>query len=167
MVAYLRTVTPVRNQPPASRYAVALPAAYGPPVGRVPDVPRTDPVRYGEYLAGPVARCVECHSPPGPGGLPDMGRLAAGGFPFPGPWGTSYSTNLTADPDTGIGRWADGEIIASLHGARRGGGAVLPPMPWPYFAAGLDPDDVKALIAYLRSLPPIRNAVPAPRPPGG
>jgi hypothetical protein len=136
MVAYLRTVKPVRHRVPASRYTIPLPASYGPPPGAVPDVSRRDPVRYGEYLAGAVAHCVDCHTPLGADGRPDPARFAAGGFPFRGPWGTSYSANLTPDPETGLGTWGDGEIIASLHGARRGGDKVLPPMPTPYYAAG-------------------------------
>src|SRR5437867_3458769 len=60
MVAYLRTVAPVRNVVPRGQYKIPLPDSYGPPVGTVPDPPRQDPVKYGEYLAGPVAHCMEC-----------------------------------------------------------------------------------------------------------
>ena len=49
----------------------------------------------------------------------------------------SYAANLTPDADTGIGAWKDGEIIASLYGARRGGGRVLPPMPTQHYAQGI------------------------------
>ena len=83
MVAYLRTVPPVRNLVPRSQYKIPLPASYGPPVGAVPDPPRQDLVKYGEYLAGPVAHCVECHTPFLPEGRPDTTRLGAGGFAFP------------------------------------------------------------------------------------
>jgi mono/diheme cytochrome c family protein len=114
MVAYLRTVPPVRNAVPRSRYKVALPDAYGPPVGVVPDPARADLVKYGEYVAGPVAHCVECHTPLLPDGRPDGSRLGAGGFGFRGPWGVSYSANLTPDVETGLGGWKDGEIIAAL-----------------------------------------------------
>jgi mono/diheme cytochrome c family protein len=162
MVAYLRTVKPVRNQVPPSRYKITLPASYGPPVGPVPDVPRTDPVKYGAYLAGPVGHCVDCHTPRGAGGKPDETKFSAGGFDFHGPFGTSYSANITPDPETGIGTWKDSEIIAGLYGARRGGGKVLAPMPSPSYAAGIQEADLKAIVAYLRTLPPIRNRVPAP-----
>jgi mono/diheme cytochrome c family protein len=165
MVAYLRTVPTVRQAVPRSQYKIPLPDSYGPPVAGVPDPPRQDLVKYGEYLAGPVAHCVECHTPFLPEGRPDSTRLGAGGLPFQGPWGVSYAANLTPDPDTGLGNWKDGEIIASLYGARRGGGRVLPPMPTHHYAQGLAEGDIRAILAYLRALPPIRNKVPAPEPP--
>ena len=165
MVAYLRTVPAVRQGVPRSQYKIPLPASYGPPEGVVPDPPRQDLVKYGEYLAGPVAHCVECHTPFLPEGRPDLTRLGAGGLPFRGPWGVSYAANLTPDPETGLGNWQDGEIIASIHGARRGGGRVLPPMPTHHYAQGLAEGDLRAILAYLRALPPIRNKVPAPEPP--
>jgi mono/diheme cytochrome c family protein len=165
MVAYLRTVPPIENRVPRSRYAMPLPPAWGPPLGVVPDVPRSDVVRYGAYLAGPVAHCMECHTPQKPGGGADMSRLGAGGFAFKGPWGVSHAANITSDPETGIGRWTDSDIVGSIHGARRGGGRVLPPMPVDWYVKGISGDDLKALLAYVRSLPPIRNAVPAPQPP--
>ena len=82
-------------QDPAARRPTARPWA------SVPDPPRQDPVKYGEYLAGPVAHCVECHTPFLPEGRPDTTRLGAGGFPFHGPWGVSYAANLTPDPGDG------------------------------------------------------------------
>ena len=165
MVAYLRTVAPVRNLVPRSQYKVPIPESYGPPVGAVSDPPRQDLVKYGEYLAGPVAHCVECHTPFLPTWRPDTTRLGAGGLPFHGPWGVSYAANLTPDPETGLGGWKDGEIIAALYGARRSGGRVLPPMPTQHYAQGIAEGDLRAIIAYLRSLPPIRNKVLPAEPP--
>jgi mono/diheme cytochrome c family protein len=165
MVAYLRSVPPIQNLVPRSQYKIPLPASYGPPVGVVPDPPRQDLVKYGEYLAGPVAHCVECHTPFLPEGRPDASRVGAGGLPFHGPWGVSYAANLTPDPETGLGTWKDGEIIASIYGARRGGGRVLPPMATQHYSQGIAEGDLRAIIAYLRSLPAIRNKVPAPEPP--
>jgi mono/diheme cytochrome c family protein len=164
-VQYLRTVRPVRNAVARSRYTVPLAASYGPPPGEVADPPRTDLVKYGEYLAGPVAHCIDCHTPHGADGRPDLTRLGAGGMPFRGPWGTSYAANLTPDPETGLGRLNDGQIIAAIYGIRRDGHRVLPPMPSAYYAAGIDADDIRALLAYIRSLPPVRNPVPPPEPP--
>jgi mono/diheme cytochrome c family protein len=164
MVAYLRTVKPVQNVVPRSRYTIPLPPSYGPPVSGVPDPPRQDPAKYGEYLAGPVAHCMECHTP-WVQGRPDTTRLGAGGLAFPGPWGVSYTANLTPDADTGLGNWKDGEIIASLYGVRRGGGRVMPPMPTQHYAQGIAEEDLRAIMTYLRTLPPIRNSVPAPEPP--
>jgi mono/diheme cytochrome c family protein len=165
MVAYLRTVAPVRNVVPQSRYKISLPDSYGPPVDAVPDPSRLDLVKYGEYLAGPVAHCVECHTPFLPEGRPDTSRLGAGGFAFHGPWGVSYAANLTPDAETGLGGWKDGEIIAAIYGARRSGGRVLPPMPTQHYSQGIAEGDLRSIIAYLRSLPPVRNKVSAPEPP--
>jgi mono/diheme cytochrome c family protein len=165
MVAYLRTVPPVENRVVKSRYTAPLPPSWGPPVASVADVPTGDPVKYGAYLAGPIAHCMECHTPHRPDGSPDMTKLGAGGFGFRGPWGVSYAANLTSDAETGIGRWTDSEIVASVHGARRGGGRVLPPMPVDHYVTGISANDLKALLAYLRSLPPVTNAVPVPEPP--
>jgi mono/diheme cytochrome c family protein len=165
IVQYLRTVPPVHNAAGRSRYTIPLPASHGPAPGAVPDPPRADLVKYGEYLAGPVAHCIDCHTPHGADGRPDRARLGAGGTAFRGPWGTSYAANLTADPETGLGRLNDGQIIAALYGIRRDGHRILPPMPSAYYAAGIAADDVQALVAYLRSLPPVRNPVPAPEGP--
>jgi hypothetical protein len=76
-----------------------------------------------------------------------------------------YSANLTPDPDTGLGRAPDGQIIAALYGARRDGGRVLPPMPTQHYTQGIAEGDLRAILAYLRSLPPISNKVPLPVPP--
>jgi mono/diheme cytochrome c family protein len=165
MVAYLRTVPPVRQVVPRSQYKIPLPPAYGPPVGSVPEPSRQDPVKYGEYLAGPVMHCMACHTPMFPDGRMDTSRMGAGGFEFKGQWGVSYSANLTPDSDTGLGRVRDGEIIAGLYGARRDGGRILPPMPSQYYAQGIAEGDLRAIIAYLRSLAAIQNKVPAPVPP--
>jgi mono/diheme cytochrome c family protein len=165
IVQYLRTVPPVYNATGRSRYTIPLPASHGPALGEVDDPPRTDPVKYGEYLAGPVAHCIDCHTPTGPDGRPDPSRLGAGGMAFRGPWGTSYAANLTPDAETGLGRLNDGQIVAALYGIRRDGRRVLPPMPTAYYADGIAVDDVQALVAYLRSLPPVRNAVPPPEGP--
>jgi mono/diheme cytochrome c family protein len=165
IVQYLRTVPPVYNAVGRSRYTIPLPASGGPPPGEVADPPRTDLVKYGEYLAGPVAHCIDCHTPRGADGRPDLTRLGAGGTAFRGPWGTSYAANLTADAETGLGRLNDGQIIAALYGIRRDGHRILPPMPSAYYGGGIAVEDVQALLAYLRSLPPVRNPVPAPEGP--
>lgn len=165
IVRYLRTVPPVHNAVAPSRYTIPLPTSSGPPVGQVAAPDRSNTVAYGEYLAGPVAHCMDCHTPRGADGRPDLARLGAGGLPFEGPWGTSFAANLTPDPDTGIGRLTDGQIVAAIHGARRDGTRVLPPMPTSYYTRGIPAADLQAIVAYLRSLPAVRNAVPPPRKP--
>jgi len=82
-----------------------------------------------------------------------------------GPWGISYSANITPDTATGIGSWSEGEFIKTLrtgrHLGQAGGRQILPPMPWPDFAQAKD-EDLKAIFAYLLALPPISNKVPPP-----
>jgi len=159
IVAYLRTLPAIKNRPERSRYLIKLPSFWGPPVGVVSEPSKRDPVKYGAYLAGPVAHCAECHTPVSPDGGMDTTRLFAGGFKFTGPWGASYSSNLTPDRETGIGAWTDAQIVAGIYGVKPNGQPVLPPMPWPYYAGRIADGDLKAIVAYLRSLPPIRHAV--------
>ena len=83
-----------------------------------------------------------------------------------GPWGVSFSANLTPDPDTGIGTWTPDLFIQTIRtGTHMGmGRALIAPMPWEDYAHYSD-EDLLAIYAYLRTLPPIRNRVPAPIPP--
>ena len=83
-----------------------------------------------------------------------------------GPWGISYPANLTPDGPTGIGTWTDEVFIKALRtGKHMGvGRMILPPMPWVDIAKATD-EDLKAIFAYLQSLPPIRNQIPDPVPP--
>ncbi len=151
LVAYLRSVPAVDNKPPKSVYKMPLPASYGPPVGAVPDVPRSDRVGYGRYLAGPAGHCIECHSSPGADGLPDFEkRLGAGGMSFTGPWGTSVAPSLLP---TNLQRYSDAELKTIITtGLRPDGSRLKPPMGVPYYAR-LSAPDLDALVAYLRSLP--------------
>ncbi|MGD9535712.1 MAG: cytochrome c [Alphaproteobacteria bacterium] len=159
IVAYLRSVKPVRNEVAKSTYNIPLPPAYGPPVESVPDVPKTDRLAYGAYIAGPLAHCLDCHTPLGPDMRRDMAKLGAGGFPIHGPWGESISANLTPDKATGLGEWTDEEIKTAItKGIRKDGTALAPPMGYAYYA-NISAEDLDALIAYLRSLKPVENAV--------
>jgi len=85
-----------------------------------------------------------------------------------GPWGVSFAANLTPDVETGIGSWKEEMFIKALRtGKHLGEGRpILPPMPWENLAK-VDDGDLKAIFAYLKSLPPIKNAVPEPIPPKG
>lgn len=151
IVAYIRQVPAVRNDIPASDYRIELPPSYGPPVGRVAEVSRDDQLAYGAYLAGPAGHCIECHSPPGENGAPDIeGQMGAGGFEFPGPWGVSIAPNITP---TGLSGYSDAEIARIItEGVRPDGSRLLPPMPVAYYA-NMTEEDVAAIIAYLRTLP--------------
>ena len=153
IIAYLRVVPPVYNTYTVkSRYYRPFPASWGPPVEHVEAPSRDDQVAYGGYLAGAVARCMDCHTERRPG---EPGRLGAGGKPFFGPWGISVSANLTADKTSGLGEWTEAEIERAIRsGIARDGHKLSPPMPFAAYEH-LSADDMAALIAYLRSLPAV------------
>ena len=156
MVAYLRAVPPVQHAvTERSTYPFPL-TAYGPPVAGVPDPPKDDPVARGAYLAGPVAHCMDCHTPPLPGERRDWSRIGAGGVPFEVPGGTAVARNVTSSKEYGIGGWTEEQIIRALtQGISADGHRLAPPMSgraaiW----AQLTERDQHDLVAYLRSLPP-------------
>lgn len=150
-----------------------------------------DLVERGKYLVT-VGGCHDCHTPKtfGPEGMGfDMTRQLSGhpadakltpidkkalepgnwclaGPDFTawvGPWGVSYAFNLTPDEQTGIGLWTEEIFIKTIrNGKHMGEGrAILPPMPWFNYGQMTD-EDLKAVWAYLRSIPPVQNLVPQP-----
>lgn len=84
-----------------------------------------------------------------------------------GPWGTSYAANLTPD-ETGLGNWTEAQFIKAIREGQYkgldGGRPLMPPMPW-FVYKNLTDEDLKAIFAYLQSLPPVNNLVPAYTPP--
>jgi mono/diheme cytochrome c family protein len=120
-------------------------------------------VERGKYLVN-IASCNDCHTPGYFLGKPDMARFLGGsevGFEIPG-LGTFHGPNLTPDKATGLGSWTDSQIVAALQtGVRPDGRMLAPIMPWHAFA-GLIKDDVSAIVAFLRSIPPVSNKVPGP-----
>jgi cytochrome c oxidase cbb3-type subunit 2 len=122
-----------------------------------------DPVRRGRYVVSTVG-CSFCHTPVRDDGSLVDGMLFAGGQKWGAvPFGDFVSYNLTSDKDTGLGGWTDDQIKAVLtKGIRPDGSRMLPfPMPWPSYAS-LTPSDLTAIVAYLRTIPPISNRIPAP-----
>jgi hypothetical protein len=96
-----------------------------------------------------------------------MGVINATMTSFRAPFGTVYTANLTPDAATGLGAWTEEMFVRAVRTGRHMGGTgrpILPPMPWPNLAQQSD-DDLKAVFAYLRSIPAIRNEVPAPKVP--
>lgn len=154
VVAFLRTLPAVQNETPASTYRIPLPPAYGPPVGHVTAPERGVTAEYGAYMATAITHCMECHTPMGPQGpMLDTG-LGQGGFEFHGPWGVSIAANLTSGED-GLAGYSDDEIKAMItQGRRPDGTAMLPPMPYAYLAR-MTPEDLDAIVLYLRALPPL------------
>jgi mono/diheme cytochrome c family protein len=133
----------------------------------LPAVADETAIARGEYLVA-VAGCGDCHTPGYFLGQPDFARALAGsdvGFEIPG-LGTFYGRNLTPDAETGLGGWTEAEIVAAITtGVRPDGRALAPAMPWMGYA-NFTPEDAGAIAAYLKSLPPVANAVPGPFGPG-
>jgi hypothetical protein len=148
-----------------------------------------DPVARGRYLVK-IMGCNDCHTPwhMGPNGPePDMRRELSGhpeglgvkappalGEPwtwaavgtntaFAGPWGVSFTANLTPDPETGLGKWTADTFVAAIRSGRHEGQGrpILPPMPWPMYRNATDAD-LRAVFAYLQTIPKVRNRVPQP-----
>lgn len=152
------------------------------------------PAQRGEYLVKAVG-CADCHTPlmMGPNGpVPDMTRWMSGhpesmqmtpvpqlsgvwawtGTPtltaFAGPWGISFAANLTPDQNTGLGIWTEDMFINAIRQGKHMGTSrpIQPPMPWQWYR-NFNDDDLKAMFAYLKTLPPIVNHVPDYQPPAG
>jgi len=103
----------------------------------------------GRALFAMAGGCA-CHSIAG-------GPVGAGGRELPTPFGAFYGTNITPDPETGLGRWTDEEIIAAIRdGDLRDGSVEAPVMPY-YLYGGMADRDVRDLVAYLRTLPAARR----------
>ncbi|HZN56155.1 MAG TPA: c-type cytochrome [Candidatus Polarisedimenticolaceae bacterium] len=149
-----------------------------------------DPVARGKYLVA-VTACGDCHTPTKRGEKgpePDLTRLLSGhpasmempdhepvegpwnwagaatNTAYLGPWGTSYAANITSDPHTGIGAWTDATFIEAMRTGRHWlkDRPIMPPMPWAAYAQMTD-DDLKAIFAYLMTVPPVENRVPVYR----
>jgi mono/diheme cytochrome c family protein len=116
----------------------------------------------GKYLVT-LMGCNDCHTPGYFFGKPDSGRYLGGsdvGFAIPP--GVFYGPNLTPDKETGLGSWTDAQIIAAIKtGKRPDGRELVPVMPYRGFASLTDAD-ARAIVAYLRSIPPVKNKVPGP-----
>jgi hypothetical protein len=103
--------------------------------------------------------------PPKPDG-PWIAAFAATNTAWAGPWGVSFTANLTPDPETGLGKWTQRNFIETIRTGRHMGRGreVLPPMPIMVYNNFTD-DDLAAIFAYLQTIPAIRNRVPEPLPP--
>src|SRR6185295_6949470 len=113
-----------------------------------------DQIARGKYIFGAAAGC-GCHTEP------KGGVLNAGGRKYDGPFGTVYSSNITPDPANGIGKWTDEQIITAIRAGRRPNGERLIPVhPYTVFN-GMAEQDLKDVVAYLRSVPPSSKPTPA------
>ena len=157
---------------------------------------KEEAVERGKYLTT-IMGCHDCHTPKtfGEHGIPilDMTRMFSGhpaDAPYPewtpadmqrnamalvnpmltawgGPWGVSFTQNLTPDDSTGLGEWTEEAFIAAIrtgkHQGQPNGRDILPPMPWEMYREATD-EDLKAIWAFLGTVPSIENAVPTPVP---
>ena len=149
-----------------------------------------DKIEHGKYLVT-TGGCEDCHTPwvKGPNGppAPDPTRPFSGhpasikltqpprlnegwgmvssatNTAFSGVWGVSFAANLTPDKETGLGNWTEEMFMQALRTGRHEGKGrpILPPMPYMYVASLTD-DDLKSVFAYLQSIAPVHNKVPAP-----
>jgi len=160
VVAYLRTVPAVRNEvaPPVYRMPVKRDAYPDADAGFTAAM-MSDPARHGAYLAT-IGHCMECHAAWSKGVSDYTSGLGRGGRIFPlregmpgGP--TSIAANITQHPTKGIGAWSDADFGRAItHGISRDGHALKPPMAYGFYA-GLKDGDLKDIIAWLRTVPPL------------
>lgn len=152
-----------------------------------------DPVARGRHLVAILA-CNHCHTPlkmgpkgpepdvtkflsghpeglkmpppPAMGNGPWLWAGAATNTAFAGPWGVTYAPNLTPDQNTGMGIWTEANFVNAIQTGKHFGVSrpIQPPMPWDAYSAATD-EELKAIYAYLRTIPPIRNLVPDYQPP--
>ena len=181
--------TPLKIIVPLGTVALALLVA----ADKTGNTPAPDRVARGRYLVN-FGGCNDCHTPlkmTPQGPMPDMTRMLSGhpaGTKLPppdlkpgpwfastagmtawaGPWGVSFAANLTPDINSGLGIWTEDLFVRTMRtGKHMGVGRdIRPPMPWQGIGT-LNDDDLKAIYAYLRTVPPVSNHVPVPIPPGG
>lgn len=193
-LAVALTVACRKEEAPAAAQAEPAPAAGAEPAAAAaPAAVSPELVGGGRYLVT-IMGCNDCHTPYKMGKTgpePDMTRMLSGhpegmklspppkleepwgmastvtNTAWAGPWGISYTSNLTPDQNTGMGIWTEDMFIRAMRTGKHMGTSrtILPPMPWPWYGKMRD-DELKAIFAYLKSIPPIRNRVPDPTPPG-
>lgn len=159
VVSYLRTLPPVKSDLPKTEIPDEVWASIPPlpPITEPVSTPaRSDKVAYGRYLTT-VGLCVECHTPLDPRGAPIPGLEYAGGRILDGPWGRVASANLTPDP-SGIPYYDEDLFRDVLHTCKVKARELNHLMPCEYFK-GLTDEDVSAIFAFLRTLPPVAHNV--------
>jgi Cytochrome c len=165
VVVFLRSLAPVRHQLPTTE--IIFPVKYlirsvpEPITSPVPASDLSTPVKRGEYLVT-VAGCGDCHTPQVKG-QPVKGLEFAGGMPFKGPWGDVASANITPDP-SGISYYDEALFVQVLRTGYVKAREVNQIMPWSDYR-GMTDEDLKAIFAYLRTLPPVKHRVDNSEPP--
>ncbi|MBI1343536.1 MAG: c-type cytochrome [Terrimonas sp.] len=166
VITYLRKLKPIANDVPPHQLFVPA-SVFGPLPDNdyhnntLPDT--TDAVKYGQYLVS-IAHCTDCHTQFTKEGAPDMTKYLAGGQHFKLPTFEVTVANITPDKETGIGAWTEDMFLAKFRtnasaetvNADHGKFGTL--MPWTFFGTMRD-KDLKAIYAYLRTIPPVNNKI--------
>jgi mono/diheme cytochrome c family protein len=166
VIAYLRTLKPIEKNIPARELFIPA-TAFGP----LPDVdyknntrPDTaDKVKYGEYLVA-IAHCTDCHTPLTKEKMPDMSKYLSGGQHFKLSSFEVTVANITPDSATGLGKWTEEMFLAKFRAnsspeiLSSNPGKFNTLMPWSFYGTMKD-NDLKAIYAYLRTVPPLNNKV--------
>jgi len=160
-------------------------------ISRAPKMDSTEMVARGKYLVNAMG-CDDCHSPKrmgpqGPEIIPELrlsghphdaklppvdttavknwALMAMDGTAMVGPWGASYSANITSD-QTGIGAWSEAQFLKAIREGKLKGldgtRPLLPPMPW-FVYKNMNDKDLKAIFAFLKTVKPVENVVPVPK----
>lgn len=167
IIAYVRSLKPIENRVqetvldfPVNLLVKTMPQRHKP----VPEPNRSSAYEYGKYLAN-TAGCIDCHSQQVEGKMLE-GMRYAGGMEFALPVGTVRSANITPDEQTGIGLWSKDLFVSRFKFYDKPGTQMVPAdsvgyvsvMPWSMFA-GMTEEDLGAIYTYLRTVPPVKNAV--------
>jgi mono/diheme cytochrome c family protein len=167
IIAYLRTLKPISNKVPPRQLLIPISMAYpAPALQKSIDSnvcpPATDKVNYGRYLIT-IAGCGDCHTP-FVKGRPDFSKVFAGGNTFHLAEFSVTSANITPDSTTGIGTWDANAFVGKFSVCRKEEGynfnagkrnTIMPIVDY----AGMTDGDLKAIFAYLHSVPPVKNLV--------
>ena len=165
VIVYVRSIQPVRNVLPKTTIpepAKGMLPPYQPVPASVPEPDQSTPVKRGQYLAT-LGNCGFCHTPVNQQGLPMTELAFAGGLQFKGPWGELSSANITTDA-SGISYYDEALFVTALKTGHVGARKLNSLMPWGYFRNMTD-EDLKAIYAYLRTLPPVKHRVDNTEPP--
>lgn len=164
IIAYIKTLKPIEHKVPERQLLMPIHMAYPPNLKATLDSnqrpPMDDKVKYGQYLVT-AASCFDCHTPMENG---QFGQPFTGGYTFNMPTFTVNSANLTSDPETGIGSWSEEQFLNKFTQYRNKEAYVFDAgrqntiMPWTLYAQ-MDDYDLKAIYAFLKTLPPVKNKV--------
>jgi len=134
-------------------------SAFSAAVSQSAEVQEKGLVARGAYLMNGIVACANCHIQRDKG-KPLFDRGLSGGMVFEEEPFKAYASNITPDPETGIGKWTDAQLARAIReGIRPDGTVIGPPMPIAFYR-GISDDDLAAIVAYLRAQPPVKNAVP-------